>query len=197
MNRDYVVLDLETSSLDPQTGEIVSIGILKHSGGVVTTWDQIIRTVNPISEFTSALTGITNDDINHGVPITEAMNNLVKMVDNLPIVGHNVIRFDRRFLLNNIPPRVAGIQEFPLNQFIDTAGLFKGMRLGMSRRDTEQHWQYVNRVLGIRWPGLKYSLGVCCRYFGIEYDEVKAHSASYDVRVTDKLFQELRTIIRI
>jgi DNA polymerase III epsilon subunit-like protein len=196
LSRGYAVLDLETSSLDPYSGEIIGIGILKNVNNSITIHDQIIRTVKPIPEFITGLTGITNNDSRvRGVPIHDAIGVLIGIVDNLPIVGHNVIRFDRGFLINNSPSEVLGLTEFPLDRFIDTAGLFKGMRMGMVRGDNEEHWQYVNRVLEIRRPGLKYSLGVCCRYFGIEYDEEQAHSAAYDVKVTNELFCKLQTVV--
>ena len=59
---DYTVLDIETTSLDSFTGEIVEISAIKvRDKKEVDTFSELIKTHNRLGAFTTRLTGITNE----------------------------------------------------------------------------------------------------------------------------------------
>lgn len=59
---DYTVLDIETTSLDSFTGEIVEISAIKvRDKKEVENFSELIKTQNRLGAFTTRLTGITNE----------------------------------------------------------------------------------------------------------------------------------------
>ena len=111
-------------------------------------------------------------------------------MENAPAcIGHNVHRFDIPFLLAE--GRRLGVSPPECHDFIDTAALFKGRRLGMARNPGETPKAYADRVFSIRAPGLKYSIPTCIRDLEIEAGTSKLHDASQDAYVTHLIFQAL------
>lgn len=96
---NYVVLDLETTGLNPEADEIIEIGAIKMIGHERTeTLNFLILTGNFIPSEISELTGITSQMVNEsGIALSEALGELSLFIGNLPIVGHN-IDFDKSFL---------------------------------------------------------------------------------------------------
>ena len=169
--------------------------------------DSVLVAVNrPLPSKIVSLTGITDLDLkNRGINIDEALAWFVASTKGLPLVGHNIIRFYLAFLLEaarvhrraveegRFPRRVIDeVDDLPAWRFIDTAGLFKGYKLGVYPGPGENHRDYVHRVLDMRTPaGLGYSLSVACQEFGISTSRVRAHRAHGDVVQTQKLFEKL------
>jgi hypothetical protein len=79
--------------------------------------------------------------------------------------------------------------------FVDTAALFKGWKLGMPRRPDESFEAYARRVLGIRAPGLKYSVPACLRAFGIRLEPSHLHDAGNDAYATHLIFEALQKVL--
>ncbi len=81
----YVVVDIETTGLDPQSNEIIEISALKYEQNVlIDSYHTLVHPNESISAFITGLTGITNE-----------------MVKNEVIVGYN-INFDLNFLYDNL-----------------------------------------------------------------------------------------------
>jgi CRISPR-associated protein Cas2 len=97
--RDYVVVDVETTGLDPDSDEIIEIGAIKVLNSEKNdTFHCLISTDVQISSEITSLTGITSDEIAmSGQPLNDALGKFLEFHDELPIVGHN-LDFDRSFL---------------------------------------------------------------------------------------------------
>ncbi len=207
LKNGYAVVDLETTGLDCWDDLIIEIGISVVKPGENPATDSVlVRIDRPLPPKIVSLTGITDRDLSsRGITIDEALGWLVERTAGLPLVGHNVIRFDRAFLLEaarvhrrsveegRYPVRVIDeVDHLPVWRFIDTMGLYKGYQLGIYPQSGENHRDYVNRVLDMRTPaGLRYSLSAACQELGISTTRVRAHRAHGDVVQNQKLFEKL------
>jgi len=96
---NYVVIDIETSGLDPEKDEIIEIGAVKvKDQEVIDKFNFLIKPQKPISSKIEGFTNITNDMLQtNGVDISVAMKLFISFIENLPLVAHN-IEFDYSFL---------------------------------------------------------------------------------------------------
>jgi DNA polymerase III epsilon subunit-like protein len=78
---------------------------------------------------------------------------------------------------------------------MDTAALYKGWKLGMPRQPGENSEMYARRVLGIRAPGLKYSVPTCLQTLGIQIEPSHLHDADNDAYATHLIFEALQKIL--
>ena len=114
---DYVVIDLETTGLNPKSDRIIEIAAVKVLDDNVT--EQYQTLINPgfeISGFITSLTGITNDMLADAPPIEKVFNNFIEFVGGSVVVAHNA-NFDINFIYDNYM-RLSK-KEFK-NNFIDT-----------------------------------------------------------------------------
>lgn len=114
---EYVVLDIETTGLNPARDEIIEIGAIRvRSGETVAQFSSLVRPSRPIGSFISGLTGITNGMVQSAPSIDVALPELLAFVGGDVIVGHN-INFDINFLYDNAL-RIMGTGLS--NNFVDT-----------------------------------------------------------------------------
>ena len=114
---NYVVLDLETTGLDPHWDSIIEIAAARVEGGVIV--DSFQSLINPkfeIDEFITELTGITNDMLSTAPLLPDVLPRFVEFVGSAVIVGHNV-NFDINFLYDKCTDL---LQSAFVNNFIDT-----------------------------------------------------------------------------
>ena len=151
----------------------------------------------PISADAGAVHGITPQDLQaHGIPPHESLTRLLGLLNQAPAcMGHNIHMFDVLFLtaearrLGRAPPRVDG--------FVDTAALFKGWKLGISKEPNETHRSYAERVLSMKTPGLKYSIQTCLDELRIDRNAAKAHDAAGDAYLTHLIYGKLMSAIGV
>ena len=97
---EYIVLDTETTGLNPSKDEILSIGAVKIKNNKIITsesFEIFIKPLNKISEQSIKIHHLTESDLEHGVSINEALEKLLFFISNLPIVGY-YISFDINIL---------------------------------------------------------------------------------------------------
>lgn len=119
---DYIVLDFETTGLDPQYESIIEIGALKVVNGVVV--DEFNTLVNPcyeISDFIERFTHITNEMLSTAPTIKEVLPQFLDFLGDSIIVAHNA-NFDINFLYESC---MDNFNEPFKNDFIDTLKLSK------------------------------------------------------------------------
>ena len=101
-NRDnsFVIIDIETTGLSAETDGIIEIGAIRVvNGKIAEEYEQLICVDKKIPQNISALTGITQEQINeNGKPIQEVLPSLIDFINDSEVVGYNV-DFDREFLL--------------------------------------------------------------------------------------------------
>lgn len=117
---DFIVLDLETTGLDPYYNEIIEIAALKIRNGVISdTFETLIKPNQDISDFITNLTGISNEMVNNAPCLSEVLPQIFDFISDDIILGHN-INFDINFLYDDFDY----FFKKPLsNNFIDTMRL--------------------------------------------------------------------------
>jgi len=191
--RSYLVFDFETSGLESNSDRIIQVGLCAVLDGEVsdrTSWlvNQDVR-IDPRAEEVHGIT--VKDTRSRGIPPRESLARLFEALRSTPIrMGHNIHRFDIKFM--HAECQRLGLQPPVARDFIDTAALFKGWKLGMPKEPSESHQDYAHRVLSIRSAGLKYSAEACMRTLGIRADTAGLHSAGDDAYLTHLIFQALQ-----
>jgi len=125
----YVVLDLETTGLNPDRDEIIEIGAVKVSEKVVTErFHSLVMTSRLIPDMVTTLTGINNELLAaEGKPMEEVLSSFLSFIGDVPLVAHN-IGYDRRFL-----DTACEVHEKPLitNRLIDTLDMSQKIIKGL------------------------------------------------------------------
>jgi len=97
---EYVALDLETTSLDPKRGLILSVGYVLIAGGCIrveSARHRIVRRIAPLPEQSVVIHGITDDMAAQGEDELEVLEDLLETLRGRVLLGHHA-RFDLRFL---------------------------------------------------------------------------------------------------
>ena len=207
LNRGYAVVDLEMTGANPTNELIIEIGIgVKHPEHQDLSTDRtIVRIDHPLPARITQLTGITDRDLAHrGIPIDDALAWLVEKTQGLPLVGHDILRSDRPFLLaaarRHLEAVEQGLQpkavieedrDLPPERFVDTAALYKGHRIGQYPIPGESHHEYSQRMQETKAWGIRTGLSAACEDLGISISRVRAHRAAGDVLQTHRLFEKL------
>lgn len=166
--RGYVVTDLETTGVHPQSDQILEIGavrVVNHQ--IAEEFSVLIRQEQPIPAGITQLTGITGEEVSRrGCPLPEAMEAFLAFAGDSRLVFHNA-GFDRAFLHRatescGLPPME--------NRYEDTMVLAKKLV-----DDAEN-----------------YKLETLAHYFGGE--EHQQHRALADCRMTWFLYEKLKEI---
>lgn len=97
---DYVVLDTETTGLDPDKGaKLIEIGAVKvKDGRIADTFSQLVNPQMIVPPHITQLTGITTYDVSGKPPVGQAMKAFEHWLGfGTPVLAHNAT-FDLRFL---------------------------------------------------------------------------------------------------
>ncbi len=133
--KNFVVVDIETTGLDPQFDEIIEIGALKiENGNVVDSFNTLVKPTYEIDDYIIELTGITNDMLENAPTIEEVIGVFYRFVGHNIILGHNV-NFDINFIYDEL-------MKFDCtelnNDFIDT------MRIGRYLLKNLKHHRLID-----------------------------------------------------
>ena len=170
----YVVLDLETTGLDPERDQIIEIGALEVvQGKRGRTFSTLIQTRTAlegqyVSPFITQLTGITNEMLAAAPQSREALEAFARFLGGRVVVGYNV-GFDMGFLQ----------QQFQEQLFLPLANDWVDL-LPMAQ------------TLFPLWP--HHRLNNLAAWYHVVNPE--AHRALSDVETTEACFQKLKQDVR-
>tara|TARA_B100000029_G_scaffold190391_1_gene188245 strand:+ start:1362 stop:1967 length:606 start_codon:yes stop_codon:yes gene_type:complete len=150
--------DLETTGFDHRKDRIVQYALVGSDiDGSHINLESLVDPRVKIPPETTKVHGITNEDVKGMGDFSQHANKISSMVEDSIIVGHNVLRFDWRFL--EVECVRAGMEAPIPRGIIDT--------LVLARR--------------LRVPG-RHTLGHLCSRFGIEM--TSSHRADVDAGAT-------------
>jgi DNA polymerase-3 subunit alpha (Gram-positive type) len=163
----YVVFDLETTGLYPNSGDtIIEIGAVKiKNGEIIDRYDELIDPGKILNDEIIKITGINNEMLKDKRNEEDGIKSFMKWVDNLPMVAHNA-KFDIAFIENALSKYKLGNLS---NIVIDTLGL---------SRYLESSERFHN-------------LATLVKRYNIPWDENKHHRADYDSEGTALIFDKM------
>lgn len=213
--KDYIVLDSETTGLEHESCEIIEIGILliQNNKIVNAAANELANPGYPLPQKIVEITHITDEMLKGKRTPLEVMADTAAILDklNLPIVGHNIVNFDRLFL-NKYYDKL-GLKQRPFNMYIDTASLYKELRgchvAGHSKynvpKDPLAAAGWTQKLLEFREYSenrVKYNLTSAVNYLAVpQFDldkwSVNRHRALYDCVLTYKVFEALKIEMKL
>ena len=158
----YVVFDIETTGFSVNYDEIIEIAAHKVcQGTIISTFERFVNPNRKLSEKTTSLTSITDEDVENAPQIDEVLKEFLEFAEGSILVAHNA-KFDVEFIYAKM--KKCGMEKkiFPV---IDTLNLF---RCG-----------YYSEVKA-------FNLKVLSSYFKIKQEH--HHRATDDTRVTALCF---------
>lgn len=163
-----IVLDTETTGLDPKNGhKIVEIGCIELINHLPTDRHFHIY-LNPEREMEEAamrIHGITNEFVLDKPLFKDVVKDFLEFIEDSPLVIHNA-PFDMKFI--NAELGWAGHKRLPMQRAIDT--------LIMARQ---------------KFPGAPASLDALCKRFDIDKSSRVKHGALIDSDLLAKVYLEL------
>ena len=173
---NFVVIDLETTGLDPTVDQIIEIGAIRFKDGQEDeTFNTLINPGIEIPDFITKLTGITNDDTRDAPTIDTQLDKLLSFLGDSILIGHQV-NFDASFIEYQLRRRADDYSNWQ-----NEAQRFKF--LSNSRSDT----LFLARIFFPFLPRMK--LSSVSAYFNIDLE--KAHRALDDAKATGYIFLQL------
>lgn len=157
----WVVLDVETTGLDPQSDRVIEFAARRYRGSAIES--EYSTFVNPgmrLPKNITELTGITDRDLRNAPAFRKIAAEILCFIDGLPVVAHNA-KFDSEFLVNEC-----------------------------ARAGVSLDINYIDTVRMARWafPGLEnYKLETLIKEFSL-LDHGQDHRAMSDVTATAKLY---------
>ncbi|MFH1012577.1 MAG: exonuclease domain-containing protein, partial [Candidatus Peregrinibacteria bacterium] len=97
--KPFVVLDLETSGVDPKHCDIIEVAAVRYENGKeVARLDDLVKIKTPLPKIITAITGITDEELaEKGKPVDDVLKEAQELIRGAYLVGHN-INFDVGFL---------------------------------------------------------------------------------------------------
>ena len=101
---EFVVLDVETTGLQPSQQRIIEIAVAKFSGGAATNlWESLCNPGRSVPKYIVKLTGIDDDLLEDAPMFDKIADRVCELLADSVIVGHN-IEFDLAFLERGVGP---------------------------------------------------------------------------------------------
>lgn len=165
-NTEFVILDIETTGLDPHQGHcMVEFAAIKTKGKeIIGKYDQLINPGRMMDAEAEKITGISNSHIiMFGKPIAAVLPEIKDFIGNAILVGHNIKSFDAPFISKHMEDHSLGAIQ---NTLLDTLLLAReSLNIG------------------------RYNLATLAGYFEIE--QPHAHRAMIDVQTTMRVLWKL------
>lgn len=129
--KDYVVFDLETTGLSPETDEIIEIsGIRVRAGKVSEEFSTLVNPGRPIPAAATRVNGITDKMVQEAPALREALERFLDFAGEDILVGHNIHSFDMPFLYNGA---ARTLKRAVPNDYVDTLYLARSCMPGRYR----------------------------------------------------------------
>lgn len=169
-NTSFVVVDLETTGLEPKLDRIIEIAAVRvRNGEIVGTWDSLVNPGIFIPQESTAITGITTEMVKDAPPLEAIMDDFLAFLgEGTVFVAHNV-DFDREFV----------------NQAL----------LRMGRPVLTHPYACTFKLAKQVHPNISsYALGALCQWFKVDLPQ--AHRALDDARATAELLTKFLRVLQ-
>lgn len=150
---ETVSIDCETTSLNTDEAEIVSIGAVKLRGNTVLTsqaFYTLVKPQGPMAAENITIHGLRPKDLSEGIPIEDALEQLLHFIGGRPLIGY-YLEYDTT-LLNKFLKPLIGIN-LP-NRQIEISALYYQQQMKRTIHDSfiDLKLSTISRTLGIPEP---------------------------------------------
>lgn len=165
-NKKIVVVDLETTGLDPNRDFIIEIGAVKIEKGKITEkFSTFVACPVSLPSEIVVLTGITEKELKGAPAMEDALKSLREFMEGCTLVAHN----------------------FPFDfAFLSKWGFWCGVPFDQFEKGALDTVALAKEILGEQVEN--YKLSTLAKYFGIEFTR---HRALDDAETTAKILLEL------
>lgn len=144
---NYIIVDIETTGLEPANNEIIEIAALKiEKGEISDVFNHLIKIAFPLPKEIIKITGITDEMLEEGGEKRQILNGFADFIGETPLVAHNV-EFDIPFLKHHLEktgsPKITNPQICTLKL---SRRLLPGMP-GYKLQKVAEHFQVPTPVL--------------------------------------------------
>lgn len=163
-----IVLDTETTGLDPKSGDrVVEIGCVELQNHLATgeTYHAYINPERDMPAEAEAVHGLSIEFLSDKPVFADIAEDFLSFIGTSPVIAHNA-RFDMGFL--NAELALAGYPQIDQERSIDTVPL--------ARR---------------KFPGAQVNLDALCRRFNIDLSARVKHGALLDSELLAEVYLEL------
>lgn len=177
---EWVSLDCETTGLNVRTDEIISIGAVRIVGNRILTSQRLELLVRPergVSAESVRIHRLRERDVANGLPIDEAMKQLMHFIGSRPLVGY-YLEFDIAMLHRAIWPLLG--QGLPQPK-IEVSGLYYDYKF----KQRAAYQQHTHTDIDLRLATMMNDLGLPLR---------DAHDAINDAVMAALAFIKLRQL---
>ena len=178
---EWVSLDCETTGLNVRTDEIISIGAVRIVGNRILTserFEVLVRPERGVSPQSVRIHRLRERDVAQGLPIDEAMKQLMHFIGSRPLVGY-YLEFDVALLNRAIFPLLG--QGLPQPK-IEVSALYYDYKI----RQLSPYQQQANVNIDLRFNTLMQDLNLpLC----------EAHDALNDAVMAALAFIKLRQLL--
>ena len=116
--KDYVVFDLETTGVSPQSDKVIEISAVKvRDGKVVDEFSTLVNPMRSIPYGATKVNGITDKMVADKPVFEEVLKGFIEFIGDDILVGHNINEFDMKFIHRDCE---AFFRMFLGNDYIDT-----------------------------------------------------------------------------
>ena len=177
---EWVALDCETTGLNVNSDEIISIGAVRIVGNRIMTSERLELLVRPekgVSADSVRIHRLREQDVAQGLPIDDAMKQLMRFIGSRPLVGY-YLEFDVAMLNKAIWPLLG--QGLP-QPAIEVSALYYDHKF----RQMLPYEQQTNPNIDLRFATLMADLDLPVR---------EAHDALNDAVMAAMAFIKLRQL---
>lgn len=97
---DFVVFDIETTGLNRYENELTQVSAVKYRNDkLVEKFNTYVNPHQMLDKNITFLTGITNEMVTNAPETETVIQQFTDFIEDLPLVGHNIYRFDIPFLI--------------------------------------------------------------------------------------------------
>lgn len=167
--KDYTVIDLETTGINPNTCEIIEMAAVRVRNCEITErYSVLVKPENPIPSEVEGITGITNEMVRDAPGCGEVIRDYLDFIGEDIAVGHNIKSYDAKILRRFTEKYLHA--DFS-NELIDTLHFSKCCDISPDN----------------------YRLTTLSAYFGIPHPD--AHRALGDCIANQKIYEAMKPLL--